>query len=472
MKVLLSVPMNRPPVAEVNINDNGLGFIAAAFKKAGAEVNLFSWNMNLDYDVFKNKIKEIQPDIFGLKVFTVNFIQVYKTLHIVRETLPHTIIIVGGPHPSTVQPDDLFSEFGHFIDYAIAGDGECGIMELTKLIIAANGKPSPEKLGDVPGLIYRHGDTVKYNKKCFNIDLEDIPPQDWNLQPPSSFTRNMGAGVDVATLDFQGIGNENNFAARKSILFHDSRGCHERCGHCGSWLINGPDARNRELDSVIKELDMLVHDYGVRVLEFTGNELFRNLDYFTKICHWFINLDVPVRWGCTGGPNADKLLNADLLDLMYRAGCTTIHFGVESGSPAVRKRLRKNLPLSKITEIVTLATSKGIRVEGGFMFGFPDETVAEMNDTIKYAFTTPFSKLAFVICLPLPGTTGYKAVLDKFGIARIDWSKYDFSNPNMLPSAATLGQVRRAFMKAKIIRKFRFIKWIYRRIYNADQPIK
>ena len=462
MNVLLSVPMQRPPKAQVSINDNGLGSIAAAFRHSGADITLFSWNVSLDLNDFQKKLLEIKPDIFGLKVFTVNIHEVIATLQLVRKVLPDTMIIIGGPHPSMSKPKDLFADLDSLFDFAIAGDGECGVMELMKLINLEGGKPNPKALTNVPGLVYLDGENVIANEKCFDIAMDSLPMQDWELQKPDSFDRNVEAGIDEYVLDFQGIGKANSVSSRKAILYHDSRGCHARCGHCGSWLINGPNVRKRSLQAIYEELDLLIHTYGVRVIEFTGNELFHDLDYVKQLMTWLINLDVQIRWGCTGGPNALALLNEELLELMRKAGCTTIHYGVETGSPAVRLREHKPLPLSVIGKIVELAQSKGIKVEGGFMFGFTDETVEEMNETIKYAFSVPFSKLSFVICLPLPGTLGYEGVLNKYGMDRIDWINYDFDKPALLPTAATLNQVRRAFFKARLLRKFSFLAKIYR----------
>ena len=96
------------------------------------------------------------------------------------------------------------------------------------------------------------------------------------------------------------------------------------------------------------------------------------------------------------------------------------------------------------------------------MFGFTGETVEEMNETIRYAFSIPFSKRAFVICLPLPGTRGYSGVLQKYGIQTIDWKAYNFEKPDLLPTAASLRQVRRAFFKAKFLRKFPVAACIFR----------
>ena len=119
LKILLSPPMNRTFQRKVTVpalNDGGLGYIAAACKKTGADVSFFSWNTNLDMEAFRKKLHEISPDVIGLKVFTTMFKEAHNTLRCIRETLPNAITLIGGPHPSTSKPSDLFVEFDGLLD--------------------------------------------------------------------------------------------------------------------------------------------------------------------------------------------------------------------------------------------------------------------------------------------------------------------------------------------------------------------
>lgn len=454
LKILLSPPMNRkgerlsPINAVPALNDTGLGYIAAACKKAGADVTLLSWNANLDIEAFQCKLLELRPDIVGLKVFTTMFRETYETLHCVRETLPSAITIIGGPHPSTSCPEDLFIEFDGLIDFAIAGDGENGVVELIDQIRVAGGKPERQKIADVPGLIYKYGDEVLSNQPDLEAELDTLAPMDWSIQRPEEFGTNHG-------LDNSSIG----------ALIMDSRGCPGRCAFCLSHKINGSKPRHRSLKLLCSEIEELVRKYGVRALVFTGNSFLSDVDYVKELCEWFINFDIPLKWSCTGAAYERNLRNSKLLKLMRRAGCTLIYFGIESGNPDMRKRLCQPTSLDETTELVNLTMKSGIRANGYFMFGFPDETVKEMNDTIRYAISLPFNAFSFAICLPLPGTLCYRAVLDQKGIEHIDWSTYDFAKPKLLPCKASPGQVQHKIFETKLLRRSRLARQLYRFIY-------
>ena len=448
LTVLLSTPMDRTFERKVTVsalNDTGLGYVASACKRAGVDVTLLSWNTNLDRDAFRRKLLELRPDVVGLKVFTTMFREAYNTLRCIRDTLPDAITVIGGPHPSTSRPEDLFVEFDGLLDYAIAGDGECGIVALLDQIELAGGRPKSRSLSGVPGLIYPNGDELCHNRSCLDVELDSLAPVDWSLQQPAWFGASHG-------LDQVSIG----------ALVPDSRGCPAQCGFCLSGRINGSKPRHRSLKLLCSEIEELAHKYDVRTLVFTGNVFMSDVDYVRELCNWLIAFETPLQWSCTGSAYDGNLADPELLDLMRRAGCTLIYFGIESGCPDVRQRLRQPVSLEQCTEIVQMTAKAGIRPCCYFMFGFPDETISEMNETIKYAFSLPYHSVSFMICLPLPGTSSYKAVLEQQGIDRIDWSKYDFSNPDPLPCRASPRQVRRKLFETKVLRRSRLARRVYR----------
>ena len=458
LKVLLSPPMARQferRVTGTNMADPGLGYVARACEQARANTTLLSWNTNLNHEAFRRRLLELRPDIVGIKVFTTMFRDCYETLLCVRETLPDAITLIGGPHPSASRPEDLFVEFDGLLDFAIAGDGERGIAALVKQVHIAGGKPPPAMLSDIPGLVYKVGERVQRNEPCLDAELDDLAPMDWSLQQPAWFGSSHG-------VDHTSIGT----------LIMDSRGCPGQCSFCMCSRINGSKARHRRLKLLRDEIDQLVRKYGVRVLVFTGNALLSDVEYLHELCEWLIAFNAPLKWTCTGAAYNYNLRNAELLSLMRRAGCTLIHFGIESGNPDVRKRIGKPESLEECTEVVNLAVKSGIRPACYFMFGFPDETVREMDDTIHYAFSLPYYSVSFDICLPLPGTSSYHAVCKREGIERIDWATYDFASPKLLPCKASIRQVHHKHFEARLLRKVfaksRFARSVYRLVHSRE----
>jgi len=450
LRVLLSVPMQRAdkrglPINAVEaLNDAGLGYIAAACKQAGIDVTLFGWNVDYDLQTFRAKLLEWRPDVVGLKVFTTDFRAARDTLSCVREVLPGAITVIGGPHPSTSRPEDIFAEFGGLLDFAIAGDGEQGIAELLGLIAAAGGKPTAAAVAHVPGLVYTNEGKAHANAPRLDANLDGLAPMDWSLQQPQWF--GTAHGLDNASL---------------GALIMDSRGCPGRCAFCLCGRINGAAPRRLGLGRLCAEIEKLVTSYGVRSLVFTGNSFMSDVEYVRELCRWLISRRLGVQWSCTGSYYVRHLKEKGMLPLMRAAGCSLIYFGIESGNPDVRKRLTQPTTLEEIAEIVRLTTETGIRARGYFMFGFPDETVQEMDDTIRFAFSLPFDRIGFAVCLPLPGTLSYYAVLRQRSIERIDWGRYDFRRPKLLPCKATPWQVQLKIMQTRILKKSGFVRRLY-----------
>jgi len=452
LKVVLLPPMNRQydPVlmAIMAPMDIGLGYVAAACTKAGADVTLLSWKDNMDIGSFQRKLLEIEPDIVGIKVFTTLFRESYETLRSIREVLPKAITVMGGPHPSTSRPEDIFTEFDGLLDFAFAGDGESGIVGLMEQVCDAGGKLPADALLNVSGLIYRKNGGVCCNDPCFDVELDTLAPVDYSIQQPRWFAS--FHGVDDVSI---------------SASVADSRGCTGRCGFCRSHKINGSAPRHRSMELLWSEIEELVHKYDVRIVDFIGNAFVSDVDYVRELCERLIKLPIDLKWTCTGAAFERNLRNPELLSLMRRAGCFRIHFGVESGNPGVRKRLCQPVSLEECTEVVNLTAKAGIRPTCYYMLGFPDETVQEMNDTIKYALSLPSDEFSFRICLPLPGTSSYEAVLEQQGIDRIDWNTYNFPTPDPLPCKVSPAKVRHKFLETKVLRKSILARRVYRLIH-------
>jgi anaerobic magnesium-protoporphyrin IX monomethyl ester cyclase len=133
MKVVLMQPLKGFVREPPNIPDIGLGYIATSLKKNGHLVHILDWNMKLTVKDFKKWLKEIQPDVIGIKIFTKDVGAAKRTISLVRETLPDGIIVIGGPHPSAVDPLELMEDFGE-CDFAIKGEAEASLSYLRPLI--------------------------------------------------------------------------------------------------------------------------------------------------------------------------------------------------------------------------------------------------------------------------------------------------------------------------------------------------
>ena len=101
----------------------GLLHLAAEVRVAGYQPTIIEsdiFNMTAD-DVAAKVIKE-RPRYVGITLFTVGVWGAATIARKIKKALPNTIIIVGGPHISSMGPETIkrFAEF----DYAVVGEGE------------------------------------------------------------------------------------------------------------------------------------------------------------------------------------------------------------------------------------------------------------------------------------------------------------------------------------------------------------
>jgi radical SAM superfamily enzyme YgiQ (UPF0313 family) len=85
-----------------------------------------------------------------------------------------------------------------------------------------------------------------------------------------------------------------------------------------------------------------------------------------------------IKWYCE--TRADCSLA--LLNEMAKAGCISVDFGLESGSPKVLKAIRKDLDVSAIVEVTKQCKKLGMRVLVFIMYSLPEETYDDFLKTM------------------------------------------------------------------------------------------
>jgi radical SAM superfamily enzyme YgiQ (UPF0313 family) len=98
---------------------------------------------------------------------------------------------------------------------------------------------------------------------------------------------------------------------------------------------------------------------------------------------------------------------------MKSAGCRTIWFGVESGSPHILEKLNKRISLQQVVQAFKLCREEGIQISSSFMLGIPGETVNDMKATFKFAKKLNPDWCHFNIFVAYPGSGLYDEVVEK-----------------------------------------------------------
>ena len=362
----------------------------------------------LDFETIVRAAVEFGADVVGISAWTDFWYPAFTVGKMIKEALPATHLVYGGPHLG-VYPEATLEV--PFVDSVVVGDGEIPLVALCNMIAAG------EMVTGFPGLHLKKagvssGESWAYIQK----DLDALPIPDRQLLPLELYTSVLGASDRITTMI-------------------TSRGCPHRCVFC---KLSFQKTLCRSAESIIGEFDELVR-LDVREVEIYDDTFTWAKKRLRDICNGLIERDNQIKWAVR-----DRVSNAtpELLELMYRAGCRRVHYGVESGVDRVLKTMGKAITTQQARDAVRWAKAAGMTVLTYFMFGNLDETVEDMRGTIDFALELDAHYCEFSITIPYAGTKMYEVGLERGLLTEDYWAKYasnpekDFRVPQLIENHA------------------------------------
>jgi anaerobic magnesium-protoporphyrin IX monomethyl ester cyclase len=372
----------------------GLMYIAAALEKAGFEVQMLdNYLMKKSANEIKQLVKNLNPKIVGITCGSATYARCVETAKAIKEVSPNCKIIVGGWHASYV-PDSLLAN--QEIDYVVMGEGERAITQLATCIINGN---EPAAMS-IAGVACRHQGTNIKNPPKFIENMDEIPYPARHLLPLELYDRTIEY-LNVEPADVMSI----------------SRGCVFNCGFCETRKLWGNICRAFSPQRVIDEIQDLQSKYGTKGLYFINDNFTLRKKETIELCNLMIKNKLDLEWVCD---TRVDLVNQELLETMSKAGCKTIWFGVESGSQKILQRIGRNTTLEQIESAFRLCRKNGIQTACSFMLGVPDETLKDMEASLKFAKKLNPDWCLFNIFIANPDSKLYQEVLESKKYDRLD----------------------------------------------------
>ncbi|MDD5108731.1 MAG: radical SAM protein [Candidatus Omnitrophica bacterium] len=359
-----------------------------AIIKDQTKVVVFDPNFkNLSEQEARAFLQKTKPDLVGVSSISTEYFNVTRhTIALIRKCLPKAVIVLGGVIP-TVMIQEAMKDKN--IDYWIMGEGEQSFPSLIEKI-----RSDSKDLTGISGLAYWQGNKPVINKVEFITDLDAIPFPDYSAVVGASLQ-------DYGNIKFKYAPGllARNYPAAVTIT---SRGCPYRCIFCAGRTVSGQKVRFRSAENVLKEVDSL-YKQGIREVIFLDDHFLANRGRAMKIMNGILNNYKGFSWKCVNV--TAWLLDEEILNLMYKSGCTHITVSIESGNQDVLTNIvKKPIRLDIIPEKLTLARSIGFDVIANFVIGFPGETWEQIRDTFKYAQKLNVDMVNFHIATPLPKT--------------------------------------------------------------------
>ncbi|MEI7481112.1 MAG: B12-binding domain-containing radical SAM protein [Elusimicrobiota bacterium] len=174
-------------------------------------------------------------------------------------------------------------------------------------------------------------------------------------------------------------------------------GCPYPCSFC---VMSTLGFKVRPVDQVITELK-LVKSLGINEVLFHTQTFGANPEWAKELCRKIVAENLLIGWICFSRVD---VADPELLNVMKKAGCHTIIFGVESGSDLILEKYRKGYTREQIVLAVDYCDKIGIETVGTFIIGLPEETHETMAATLRLLKTIKLDYASFNVAVPRIGT--------------------------------------------------------------------
>jgi radical SAM superfamily enzyme YgiQ (UPF0313 family) len=159
---------------------------------------------------------------------------------------------------------------------------------------------------------------------------------------------------------------------------------------------------------VVAELQLL-WDLGLRNVHMYADLFTANREQVMGICEGMIRAGLNFTWTCNSRVD---FVDPEMLQMMSKAGCWLISWGIESANEQIRKHVRKGTSEEKIARALQWSKDAGIMNWGYFILGLPGETEETIRETIEFAKDLPLDLALFHIAAPYPGTPFFFEVVE------------------------------------------------------------
>lgn len=247
--------------------------------------------------------------------------------------------------------------------------------------------------------------------------------------------------------------------AKKFVSTIIDYGCPFPCSFC---IMNTLGYKVRKTGNIVDEL-RYIKELGVKEIFFSTQTFGAHKDAARELCEIMIREKFNFGWVCFSRVD---VATPDFLDIMKRAGCHSIIFGVESASDKILAKYNKQYTTRQIMETIDYCTKNGIETSGTFILGLPDEDHATMRETLDLLKKIKLDYAGINVAVPRLGTELRDQALAQ-NLVQADFRIMDQSGTTVAMPTRHLTVAEVAAYRRKAIRTFYFRPgYIFRRLYK------
>ena len=321
-----------------------------------------------------------------------------------KQYRPDLPVVWGGWHPSLFAAECLEEAS---VDVTVQGQGEETFAEIVDRLAGG------ESLEGCLGCTYRGQDgTPRTNRGRPMENINNFRTHDFTLFPVERYYELKG---------------------KRQLDYISSQGCRFRCAFCADPFVYKRGWVGFTPERIGAELEALWHRYHFDDVNFQDETFFTYATHVEGVADEIIRRELPITWAATMRADQCSRLSDEVFEKCRRSGLRRVLVGVESGSPEMLERIKKDITLEQIFYTAERCRDAGIAVHFPFIVGFPDETeesvqasldVAKRLRSISPDFLTPFFYFK-----PYPGSAiTQEAVAGGFSLpcSLDEWSQFDY----------------------------------------------
>jgi radical SAM superfamily enzyme YgiQ (UPF0313 family) len=379
----------------------------------------------MDWPAFEALVRERQPRYYVTQVAAPSLRNDMRGVALAHDLGAHTIAF--GTHVTPMHQETM--ERFPALDFVLRGEPEMTLRELARVLEQGLARAAlAQSLEKIRGLVWRRGGEIVVNaERPFIENLDELPPPLHHLLPLERYRIPMVKGPYSFVVT--------------------SRGCPGGCKFCIKHVTYGNRVRLRSPENIFEEL-LVLRDLGIHDVNMYADLFTADREQVVGLCNLILEEGLELRWTCNSRVDS---VDRELLELMARAGCWTISWGLESGNPEILRRVRKGIKPAQAEQALRWSREAGMRNWGYFIIGLPGETEETIRQTIRFSKALPLDIALFHVAAPYPGTPLYREVLEN-GWFRpgTQWEEVDMDRSTVLDYPELSGEQlmywqRRAF---------------------------
>jgi len=391
----------------------GILSLAALLREQGVEPRIFDCAAETSA---LDALVDFKPHLTGLTAVTSSVLSARRLAGVIKARFSHTKIIFGGPH-ATALPEEVIA--WPEVDFVVAGEAERALVPLCAWLEA---KAPVSQLATVPNLYHKESGAPQHTQKAdwlSSHELDHLPLPAYDLLDIDSVTARLRHGLIRR--------------GKRALPYMATRGCPHLCAFC--CRVMGRRVRRKNPDVVLAEIESLVDAYGIDELYIEDDNFTASKDYALRILDGIYERKLPITIKFANGARIDTLDDV-ILERMRRAGCSSLSFGLESGSSRVLQMMDKHLDLDVVRTKVAMAQSHGFMTGGNMIVGYPGEREQDIWESVDFFQSLKLDSVAIVNLVPFPGTA-VRALCEEKGYLTDEaahWDNYyfDIADPKIL----------------------------------------